>query len=169
MNSDINYDTSLWRLKSYGNLDWTVPLTCCRLENRNEPFSYLDPKPLNMTQCQSLERHVYSEARHGVGCLEPLDEWYRLHYTTFLSVSAAVAIVEFTVLLSIIFSCARLGRHRVKLTTTGTTMFTNVVASKKRAAPTPRATRNDDAQAYDEAAIDVDTIRPCHMTRSYLV
>lgn len=177
INSDINYDTSLWRLKGYGNLDWTVPLTCCRLNNRNEPFSYLDPKPSNMTLCQSLDKIEHSKGRHTIGCLEPLDEWYRMHYTSFLSASAIVAIVEFTVLLSIILSCAQLGQHRVKLTTTGTTMFTNVVATtattKKRVAPQPQIVRNENIQSenqmYTETIDEVDQIRPYNMTRSYLV
>lgn len=173
MNSDINYDTSLWRLKGYGNLDWTVPLTCCRLDNRNEPFSYLDPKPSNMTLCQSHDKHEHTNARHGINCLELLDEWYRMHFTTFLSVNATVAIVEFAVLLSIILSCAQLGQHPVKLITTGTTMFTNVVATKKRNAPQPQIVRNEnvqnETQPYIESFDDIDQIRPYNMTRSYLV
>lgn len=69
MNSNINYDTSLWRLQEYGQRDWVVPLTCCHLSNRLESSSYLDPKPMNLTLCQSLERHVYEKSRHTEVCV----------------------------------------------------------------------------------------------------
>lgn len=64
INSDINYDTSLWRLQSYGQKDWTVPLTCCRLSNRDESGSYLDPMPSNMSLCQSLQKEEFETSRH---------------------------------------------------------------------------------------------------------
>lgn len=143
INSDINYDTSLWRLQGYGQRDWAVPLTCCFLRNRHEPRSYLDPKPENLTMCQSLQKHEHNLARHSDGCLDALDEWYRSHYVTFLGGSTIVAVVEFAVLLSIILSCARKNRRRVALTTTGTTMASNVMNSrpaKKRRLPTPQQT-----------------------------
>lgn len=64
MNNNINYDTSLWRLQGYGQRDWVVPLTCCYLSNRHDSNSYLDPKPINLTICQSLQRHDYDKGRH---------------------------------------------------------------------------------------------------------
>lgn len=64
INSNINYDTSMWRLQSYGPKDWTVPLTCCQLSNREEVDSYLDPKPRNMSGCQALQTEEYSSSRH---------------------------------------------------------------------------------------------------------
>lgn len=64
INSNINYDTSMWRLQSYGQKDWTVPLTCCQLENRQDVGAYLDPKPRNMSLCQSLQSEDYSMSRH---------------------------------------------------------------------------------------------------------
>lgn len=64
MNNNINYDTSLWRLQSFGQRDWVVPLTCCHLSNRLDSGSYLDPKPINLTVCQSLQRHEYDKGRH---------------------------------------------------------------------------------------------------------
>lgn len=171
INSDINYDTSLWRLQSYGNLDWTVPLTCCRLQNRMDPFAYLDPKPENLTLCQSLQKHEHNKARHRINCLDPLDEWYRMHYTKFLTVSAAIAMMEFTVLLSVILSCSRIGRRRVRMKTTGTTMSTNVLVKQKRIAPQPQPQLQVIANEniYDESANNESAIRPYHMSRSYLV
>lgn len=64
INNNINYDLSLWRLQKLGQPDWTVPLTCCHLNNRNRYQSYLDPHPRNLTQCQSLQREVYAFGRH---------------------------------------------------------------------------------------------------------
>jgi hypothetical protein len=64
VNSAINYDTSLWKLQSLGQRDLTVPLTCCKLMNRSEKNSYLDPKPMNLTQCQALQIHDYESSRH---------------------------------------------------------------------------------------------------------
>lgn len=64
INNNINYDLSLWRLQKLGQSDWTVPLTCCHLNNRSKYQSYLDPQPINSTQCQSLQREVYAMGRH---------------------------------------------------------------------------------------------------------
>lgn len=64
INSNINYDTSLWKLQEFGLKEWPVPLTCCYLENRNEPNAFLDPRPVNITICESLQRHDYENARH---------------------------------------------------------------------------------------------------------
>lgn len=194
INSDINYDTSLWRLQGYGQRDWAVPLTCCFLRNRHEPQSYLDPKPENLTMCQSLQKHEHNLARHADGCLDALDEWYRSHYIIFLGGSTVMAIVEFIVLLTIILSCARTNRRRIALTTTGTSMSANVASSrptKKRRPPAPQQpdlpSSNDNvymnsvasdqsgaAQLLDlnpqKTFIDNDTsIHPYHISKSYLV
>lgn len=64
IDSDINYDTSLWRLQGYGPKELTVPISCCRLRNRNEFGAYLDPKPINGTMCQSLQKDVNEKARN---------------------------------------------------------------------------------------------------------
>lgn len=130
---------SLWRLQGYGQRDWAVPQTCCVLTNRNELRSYLDPKPQNLTLCQSLLKHEYGRARYTDSCLEHLDDWYRQHYFLFLIASLVVAIVEFSVLLSIILSCTKMSaRDRQKnhknRRSTGTTMQTNVLAEELMAA-----------------------------------
>ena len=71
INTSINYDTSLWKLQSFGKSELSVPLTCCHLMNKFEPQSYLDPHPINISQCQSLEESEYEKARHlEVGFLE---------------------------------------------------------------------------------------------------
>lgn len=110
INSDINYDTSLWRLQSYGQRDWTVPLTCCKLQNKNERFAYLDPKPLNGSLCQALQKFDYELARHTESCLNKIDAWYREQHVLFLGGSLIVSIVEFCVLLAIILNCTRMPR-----------------------------------------------------------
>jgi Tetraspanin family len=108
INSAINYDTSLWKLQALGQKDLTVPLTCCKLANRAEAKAYLDPKPANLTQCQALQPHEYEKSRHLDGCLTKIDLWYREQYVLFLIAGLVVAIVEFGVLLSIIYSCTKL-------------------------------------------------------------
>ncbi|KAG4066566.1 hypothetical protein HA402_007202 [Bradysia odoriphaga] len=116
MNNNINYDTSLWRLQEYGQRDWVVPLTCCHLANRHDSGSYLDPIPINLTVCQSLERHEYDKSRHTEGCLDKIDLWYRQQYFSFLCAALIVAIVEFVVLLSVILSCTKIsnGKNTIK-------------------------------------------------------
>lgn len=144
INSNINYDTSLWRLQGYGQRDWPVPQTCCHLTNRLEPNSYLDPKPVNLTQCQSLQRHIYEHARHTDGCLDKLDDWYREHYLLFLGASLLVAVIEFGVLLSIILSCTRLPKKNVKVLqrSTGTSTHAISMGAVKRRQPAPQAPEN---------------------------
>lgn len=192
INSDINYDTSLWRLQGYGQRDWAVPLTCCFLRNRDESQSHLDPKPENLTMCQSLQKHEHNLARHSDGCLDALEEWYRSHYITFLGGSTVMAIVEFAVLLSIILSCARTNRRRVALTTTGTSMTTHALDSrpaKKRQAPQQPVFSSPNDNTYMNSVTseqscathlpdlspqksfnDTETaIHPFHISKSYLV
>lgn len=141
---------SLWRLQNYGQRDWVVPQTCCILTNNMEQRSYLDPKPQNLTLCQSLLKHEYNRARHSDNCLEHLDAWYRQYYVLFLVAGLVVAIVEFAVLLSIILSCTKMStkgkRNHKACRSTGTTMKTNVliasanthpISLKRRQAPQP--------------------------------
>lgn len=143
INSNLNYDMSLWRLQNLGNIDWAVPQTCCMLTNADAERSYLDPKPQNLTLCQSLLKHEYNRARHSDACYDHLSAWYRQHYLVFLCAGLAVAIVEFCVLVSIVFSCIRMTakrkRKKVVYRTTGTTMQSNVLAHYvKRPAPQPQ-------------------------------
>lgn len=53
------------------------------------------------------------------GCLDKIDVWYRQQYVLFLGATLVVAVIEFCVLLSVIFSCTRLQQNegRVKLAT----------------------------------------------------
>jgi hypothetical protein len=64
INDSINYDTSLWRLQKLGREDLSVPITCCKLMNKYEENSYLDPLPVNMTLCQSIQPQDFLIARH---------------------------------------------------------------------------------------------------------
>lgn len=117
ISSDINYDTSFWRIKSHGHKDLTVPLTCCVLPGDNDEGGehqwkqYLDPKPTNLTLCQSIERGEYSKGRHLKSCLDEIETWYRQHYILFLGIISVVALVHFFVLLSIIYSCTNIKRQ----------------------------------------------------------
>ncbi|XP_020816011.1 uncharacterized protein LOC110190045 [Drosophila serrata] len=115
MRSSLDYDTSLWRLQSYGQRSWSVPLSCCVLENTPNPLAYLDPKPANESLCQSIERLSYERERHSGSCLPPLNDWYRKQYSIFLGASLILAVVEFCVLLGIIMSCTGIASQRAKL------------------------------------------------------
>lgn len=64
INTSINYDTSLWRLQKFGKKELSIPITCCELMNKYEHLSYLDPKPVNLTQCQSLDTKEFEKSRH---------------------------------------------------------------------------------------------------------
>jgi hypothetical protein len=64
INDSINYDTSLWRLQNFGKKELTVPLTCCELMNKFEENSHLDPIPINITLCQSVELEDFQRSRH---------------------------------------------------------------------------------------------------------
>lgn len=57
------YDTSLWRLQSLGP-KLAIPLTCCILNNLEEPKSYLNPHPSNSTLCQALEPNRHEGFRY---------------------------------------------------------------------------------------------------------
>uniref|UniRef100_U5EX76 Putative tetraspanin n=1 Tax=Corethrella appendiculata TaxID=1370023 RepID=U5EX76_9DIPT len=133
INTSINYDTSYWKLQSLGQKELTVPLTCCKLENKNEYLAYLDPKPLNLTQCQALLVHDHESSRYLDGCLYKIDNWYREQYFLFLCAGLIIAIVEFCVLLSIILSCTKLPKIQahVQKSVSTTSSFTRISANHK--------------------------------------
>lgn len=114
ISSNIDYDTSYWRSKSYGQKDLTVPLTCCVLDNEDDNVhtAYLDPKPSNLSVCQSIIRDEYLKARHPKSCREDIQAWYQRHFILFMGIISAVALVHFFVLLTIIYSCTELKRKR---------------------------------------------------------
>uniref|UniRef100_A0A1A9Z0H7 Tetraspanin n=1 Tax=Glossina pallidipes TaxID=7398 RepID=A0A1A9Z0H7_GLOPL len=115
MNSDINYDTSMWKMQSYGQREWLIPLSCCVLQNPLDNLAYLDPKPVNETMCQSVQKQDYTQYRFTAPCLDYLDNWYREQFGTFLAGSLIVAVVEFCVLLSIILACTRVSSKQMKM------------------------------------------------------
>lgn len=51
------------------------------------------------------------------GCADKVEQWYREQFLYFLSAGVALALLEFVVLLSIIYSCTKLSRNRVRAKT----------------------------------------------------
>lgn len=172
---------SLWRLQSYGQRDWAVPQSCCMLLNSNEKRAYLDPKPQNLTMCQSLLKYEYNRARHNATCFDHLSLFYRQHYMLFMTGGIVVAIVQFIVLVSIIYSCIKMAskyrRKTVNSRTTGTTMQSNVLAHYvKRPAPQPQPQIQQpvNENVYvtnlsNEHPIKIPNAYSYHMANSYLV
>ncbi|KAK5649779.1 hypothetical protein RI129_000808 [Pyrocoelia pectoralis] len=106
------YDTSLWRLQDLAPNKLSIPFTCCILNNFGEPQSYLNPNPRNATLCQALEFTRHEGFRHKKGCIEALEQWYKQQYVIFLVTGLVVVLVEFLVLLSIIFAFTKVCRYR---------------------------------------------------------
>ncbi|XP_063695594.1 tetraspanin-11 [Culicoides brevitarsis] len=115
INTSINYDTSMWKLQEgLGKKELTVPLTCCHLSNKDDRDAYLDPKPVNTTLCQALQLHDYEKHRYVDSCVDKIEQWYREQYIYFLGAGVLIALVEFSVLLSIILSCTRIYKKKPK-------------------------------------------------------
>lgn len=136
MRSSLDYDTSLWRLQSYGQRNWPVPLSCCVLANAPQPLAFLDPKPANETQCQALERSVYERERYTESCLVHLDSWYREQYGIFLAASLVLALVEFSVLLGIILTCTGIASRKARL---DSSLSSQTFSQKGRRRPTAKS------------------------------
>lgn len=68
INGSSNYGTSWWRLQEVGRRELVVPLSCCTLNNANETNSFLNPKPANLTLCQTLNPAEHQYARHTAVC-----------------------------------------------------------------------------------------------------
>lgn len=180
INSNLNYDMSLWRLQGYGQRDWAVPQSCCMLTNSDEERAYLDPKPQNLSMCQSLLKHEYNRARYNATCIEHLSTFYREHYLLFMIAGLVIAIIEFVVLVSIVYTCIKMASKRrqkikVNFRTTGTTMQSNVLAHYvKRPAPQPHIQQPINENVYvtnmsSEHPIKIPNAYSYHMTNSYLV
>lgn len=61
----VDYDVSWWRLRELGQPDLSVPRSCCLLSNApDDSKAFLDPHPLNMSACQSVDQDLYQMARH---------------------------------------------------------------------------------------------------------
>ena len=59
-----DYHSSWWHLRELGQRDLLVPLSCCGLLNAADPDGFLDPRPANLTMCQSLQPDVARPFRH---------------------------------------------------------------------------------------------------------
>jgi hypothetical protein len=56
---------SWWRLRELGQADLFVPRSCCFLSDAaDDSEAFLDPHPLNMSLCQSVDQDLYQMARH---------------------------------------------------------------------------------------------------------
>lgn len=161
IDSNLNYDMSLWKLQNYGQRDWAVPQTCCVLKNNDDERAYLDPRPQNISLCQSLLKHEYNRARHSEACAEHLSKWYRKHYLLFITAGLVIVVVKLMILFSIILSCTKIAsnqkRKNMVCRSIGTTMQTT-----KRRAPQPQ---------YQQPTNDNDhcTAHSYHISNSYLI
>lgn len=99
--------------------------------NKFETNSYLDPSPINLTQCQSLIPQDFSRSRHievwwknfnwtfdkqhsnFKGCQDKIEYWYREQYIILLCAGLVLALVEFFVLLSIVLNCTHIKQNRL--------------------------------------------------------
>ncbi len=87
VNTSVNYDTSLWKLQKFGKKELIVPLSCCKLMNKYDYDSYLDPRPINETQCQSLEVEEFEKSRH----LDVSIHFLLIDYSVFSAAKQSVA------------------------------------------------------------------------------
>lgn len=64
MSGGADYHASWWRLRELGQRDLLVPLSCCELDNAGDADGFLDPRPSNLTLCQSLQHEAARPHRH---------------------------------------------------------------------------------------------------------
>lgn len=64
MSGGADYHASWWRLRELGQRDLLVPLSCCELDNADDADGFLDPRPSNLTLCQSLQHEAARPHRH---------------------------------------------------------------------------------------------------------
>lgn len=160
ISSNSEYDMSLWRLQNYGKSDWAVPQTCCTLTNYNDDRSYLDPKPINISVCQSLLKHEYSRARHLESCFEYLSEFYHEHYILFIVSFIILGVVELITLLSIILNCTKLGLIRKRKKPTCRSVGTITL---KRRAPQPQSQQQTHTENFYSSRHFVPAAYSYHM------
>lgn len=112
--SPAEYNSSIWKLQGL-TPGLNVPLTCCRLSEetgtyrtmmkKKRQFSYLDPKPINVSLCQAIEVGIMEGYRFNKGCSKDLEKWYQEQYVIFLACGLILVLVEFVALLGTVFSC----------------------------------------------------------------
>ncbi|PSN31531.1 hypothetical protein C0J52_21281 [Blattella germanica] len=113
ISGSIDYDVSWWRLRDLGQPELFIPRSCCVLSNsKDDTKAFLDPHPVNMTACQSVDQGLYQSARHTEGCFIQLEVWFRYHTTLFLAIGCGLVLVELSVLLSAILVCLKLPKYQ---------------------------------------------------------
>ncbi|XP_055918936.1 uncharacterized protein LOC129950980 isoform X2 [Eupeodes corollae] len=182
MDSENNYDTSTWRLQGHGIHNSIVPLTCCFLSNNHDPLSYLDPKPINESQCQALPVVEYSKYRHTKSCFEYVDTWYREQFVMFLCAILLIIIIEFFVMLSIILNCTKMSKRpcseedlnemSTRITKPNQPQVENVYApdiENKRISPRGRARKEETTTSTDfkEVYIQPQDLLKCRHSTNF--
>ncbi|XP_034240056.1 uncharacterized protein LOC117644588 [Thrips palmi] len=109
-----DYHSSWWHLRELGQRDLLVPLSCCSLDNVRDPDSFLDPRPTNLTLCQSLQQDVARPFRHMEGCGYKIGLWLGEQVRLLASAGGALVLVQLVALLSAILVCVQLPRCRQK-------------------------------------------------------
>lgn len=110
MSDASDYESSWWYLRGLGQRNLVVPRSCCFLSNTVDPEAFLDPRPVNISICQSEEKSTFNAARHTQGCSDKLEDWLRQHTAVFLASSLALGLVELSVLLSALLVCVKMPR-----------------------------------------------------------
>ncbi|KAJ1525997.1 hypothetical protein ONE63_009176 [Megalurothrips usitatus] len=109
-----DYHASWWRLRELGQRDLLVPLSCCDLDNAREPDGFLDPRPANLSQCQSLQQDAARPYRHMEGCGPKLGLWLREQVQQLACAGGALVLVQLLAMLAAILVCVQLPRCRLK-------------------------------------------------------
>ncbi|XP_026280247.1 uncharacterized protein LOC113207771 isoform X2 [Frankliniella occidentalis] len=109
-----DYHSSWWHLRELGQRDLLVPLSCCQLDNARDSDSFLDPRPSNLTLCQSLQQDTIRPQRHMEGCGAKLGRWLSEQLQVLAAAGAALVLVQLLALLAAILVCVQLPRCRQK-------------------------------------------------------
>ncbi|KAH7640589.1 hypothetical protein DERF_000209 [Dermatophagoides farinae] len=107
--SPADYQHSRWLQKQIENRlpdgILIVSRTCCKLANRMEKNSHLNPKPINETMCQSDNDDENRPFRNQKGCMQLVDEFIRSECKMFIGLGVGLAGFSFIGILASICFC----------------------------------------------------------------
>ncbi|RWS25867.1 CD9 antigen-like isoform X1 [Leptotrombidium deliense] len=106
-----DYRESSWKHSplSGGN---NVSMTCCVLLNMMDDQAYINPRPLEVSRCQSNDRGMNEKYRHHKGCEAALENFIRSECLIFIIIGCGfAAVVMFGLVISMCL-CRVVGRHR---------------------------------------------------------
>jgi len=108
IHNSAEYSNSTWIKSDHKSGTTTaVPKTCCVLSNNSTYDAFINPDPVNESDCQQDK----NDFRHKIGCQESIEQWVKNESALLIGVGLGIASLEIFGMIFAICLCRSIGEE----------------------------------------------------------